>query len=59
VDGVLRITPADVRKIDTNVHPFWHAVTRPAVWLCNAIEVGFVYAVNAPLFLWALLTGQF
>jgi hypothetical protein len=30
VDGVLRITPGDVQKVDGNVHPFWHAVTRPA-----------------------------
>ena len=30
VNGVLRITPNDVQKVDGNVHPFWHAVTRPA-----------------------------
>jgi hypothetical protein len=45
VDGVLRITPADVKKVDANLHPFRHAVTRPAVWLWTGIE----YAVLAPV----------
>jgi hypothetical protein len=58
VDGVLRITPDDVQKVDGNLHPFWHAVTRPAVWLCRGLE-GIAYcAVGGGFWLWAKVTGQ-
>jgi hypothetical protein len=58
VDGVLRITPGDVQKVDGNLHPFWRAVTRPAAWVWTGIEFG-IYCVYAGGYvLWALVTGQ-
>jgi hypothetical protein len=58
VNGVLQITPADVRKVDTNLHPFWHAVTRPAAWLCIGVEGVAYNVVGGACLLWALVTGQ-
>jgi hypothetical protein len=62
VNGVLHIKPGDVRKVDTNVHPFWHVVTRPVAWVWAGIEVGvdfvFYNAVGPCVWLWAKVTGQ-
>jgi hypothetical protein len=55
VDGVLRITPDDVQKVDTNLHPFWHAVTRPAAWLWTGVEVVGYCAYAGGYVLWALV----
>ena len=50
VDYFLRITPADVRKVDHNPPGFWqgfsHVITQPFVWTGEGI-VFVLFALNA------------